>query len=66
MKFMFATLLLSGSLFAYTTSPAGNERVRDPAWSNVTESREPASIDVKDAKPVKESDKKVDLPKPKN
>lgn len=64
MKFMLATLLLSGTVFAYTTSPAGNERVRDPAWTTVTESREPASTDVKSDK--KEKEKKAETPKTEN
>lgn len=64
MKFLLATLLVSGSVFAYTSSPAGNERVRDPAWNSVTESREPASTDVKSDK--KEKEKKVEAPKTKN
>lgn len=64
MKFLLASLLVSGSVFAYTNSPAGNERVRDPAWNTVTESREPASSDVKTDK--KEKEKKAELPKIKN
>jgi hypothetical protein len=64
MKFLFATLLLSGSVFAYTNSPATNERVRDPAWNSVTEVREPASTEVKSDS--KKHDKKEEPAKPKN
>lgn len=46
MKFLIAAfLLISGNAFAYTSSPAGNKPVRDPAWN--PEQREPASVSVK-------------------
>lgn len=56
MKFAFITLLITGSAFAYTSSPADNKRVRDPAWT--FEKREPASVEVKAQKPMKETPKK--------
>jgi hypothetical protein len=62
MKFMLMTLLISGSAFAYTNSPAGNDRVKDPTWST-NETRDPASLEVKTPKREKEPQKKANEPK---
>jgi hypothetical protein len=46
---LIATLLISGSAFAYTSSTVGNHPPKDEALK--PEVREPASVTTKEAKP---------------
>lgn len=51
MKFaLIATLLISGSVFAYSTTTVGNHPPKDEAVA--VEKREPASVETKDIKPA--------------
>jgi hypothetical protein len=58
MNTVLIALFLTANSFAYTSSPADNNKLRDPAWpSEKGEGREPASSEGKSHKQVKESKK---------
>ena len=55
MKYVFLlTFLLTSSAFAYNASTVGNHPVKEEAIMT-EESREPASVQTKDSKPVEKT-----------